>query len=63
MSAATPLHADASRSEPVEVTLLELVHAVTDVADNENEVIATVVYMLRTGSARLRGNFRGCRIV
>jgi hypothetical protein len=44
---------------PVEVTLLELVKAVSDVSDSELEVVATVVHMLRSGSVRLRGNFKG----
>ena len=45
--------------EVVETTLLELVQAVTDVAQNEHEVVATVVHMLRSGKVRLTGNFRG----
>jgi hypothetical protein len=45
--------------EPFETTLLELVRAVDSVADNEDEVVATVLHMIRSGSVRLRGNFRG----
>jgi hypothetical protein len=45
--------------EPFETTLLELVRAVDSVADNEDEVVTTVLYMIRSGSVRLRGNFRG----
>ena len=40
------------------LTLLELVQAVSEVSDSENEVIATVVYMLRSGRVKLAGNFR-----
>jgi hypothetical protein len=40
-------------------TLLELVGAVNEVTDNDNEVVATVTHMLRTGSVRLTGNFHG----
>ncbi len=40
------------RSEP-ELTLLELVTAVSEVSDSEQEVLATVSYMLRSGRIRL----------
>jgi hypothetical protein len=70
MSAATPLPqlqlqtvAEArtadDRLAPIEVTLLELVRVVNEVADTEDEVVATVAYMIQRGSVRLRGNFRG----
>jgi len=42
-----------------ETTLLDLVSAVWDVAENEAEVVATVLHLLRSGRARLCGNFRG----
>jgi hypothetical protein len=45
--------------EPVSVTLLELVGAVSDVTEDDQEVVATVLHMLRSGRARLCGNFRG----
>ena len=44
--------------EPVQVTLLELVKAVTEVSKNEAEVVGTVCYMLGTGSVELTGTFR-----
>ena len=40
------------------VTLLELVQAVADVTSDEREIVATVMYMLRTGHVKLCGNFR-----
>ena len=43
------------------VTLLDLVTALTEHARNEAEVIATVVYMVNSGRVRLGGNFRGAR--
>jgi hypothetical protein len=43
---------------PLRLTLLELVQAVTEVSHSENEVVATVVYMLRSGRVQLAGNFR-----
>ncbi len=56
----------ASHEEPVEantedsmnVTLLELVKAVTEVSESEQEVIATVAHMLDSGSIKLRGCLR-----
>ncbi len=42
-----------------ETTLLELVQAVSEVARTDQEVVATVLHMLRSGSVRLRGSFRG----
>ena len=51
--------APATRSEETaDVTLLELVQAVADVTSDEREIVATVMYMLRSGHARLIGNFR-----
>ena len=43
---------------PGDVTLLELVQAVAEVTDDEREIVATVMCMLRSGHARLIGNFR-----
>jgi len=55
---ATPGYAD----EPLHVTLLELVEAVSDVTDSEVEVVATVVHMLESGRVCLSGNLRGVPI-
>jgi hypothetical protein len=43
-------------------TLLELVTAVTDEAESEAEVIATVVHLVNSGAVRLCGIFRDARI-
>lgn len=45
-------------NEPQPVTLLELVEAVSDVSESEQEVLATVTYMLNSGRVRLSGSFR-----
>jgi hypothetical protein len=45
-----------------QTTLLDLVTAVSDVANTEDEVIATVVHLVNSGAVRLCGNFRGARI-
>ena len=43
------------------MTLLDLVNAVSDHAPSEAEVIATVVYLVNSGRVRLCGNFKGAR--
>jgi hypothetical protein len=48
--------------EPEPVTLLELVDAVCESTDDEREVVATVLHMLRSGAVKLCGNFRGAKI-
>jgi hypothetical protein len=52
----------AAYAEPLQFTLLELVQAVGEVSDSEGELIASVVYMLRSGRIRLAGNFRDCDV-
>jgi hypothetical protein len=44
--------------EPRPVTLLELIKAVSEVSETEQEVLATVTYMLNSGRVRLSGSFR-----
>jgi hypothetical protein len=61
-AASTPLRPQPVFADSLEVTLWELVWAVSQVADNEREVIATVAHMLESGSVRLVGNFRDCPI-
>ena len=41
-----------------EVTLLELVQAICDEANDDCEVVETVRHLLHTGQVRLCGNFR-----
>ena len=48
----------ASPEEPRRYTLLELIEAVSEVSESEEEVVATVTFMLRSGRIRLTGNFR-----
>ena len=43
------------------VTLLDLVNAVAKYARSDEEVIATVAYMVNGGHVRLCGNFKGTR--
>ena len=46
----------------VETTLLELVRAVSEITDDDREVVATVMEMLRSGRVRLCGSFRGATL-
>jgi hypothetical protein len=43
------------------VTLLDLVNAISEQARSEAEVIATVVYLVNSGRVRLCGTFKGAR--
>ena len=65
MSAATTVRTPILKLEPeasVEITLLDLVCAVSDECETEAEVVATVLHLLATGRARLCGNFRGASV-
>jgi hypothetical protein len=42
-------------------TLLELVKAVSDSAETDTEIVATVVHLVNSGQVQLCGNFRGAR--
>jgi hypothetical protein len=44
------------------VTMLELVTTVTRYAATDDEVVATVAWLINSGAVRLCGNFRGARI-
>ena len=46
-----------SVSDPDEVTLLELIEAVSEYSQSEREVIATVMHMLRSGHVQLSGTY------
>lgn len=48
--------------DPLPLTLLELVSAVDEVSQSENELLGTVVYMLKSGRVRLSGSFRDVAI-
>jgi hypothetical protein len=44
----------------IKTTLLQLIDAVSEHATTEAELIATVVYMVNSGTVVLCGSFRGC---
>ena len=55
---AAPDEAELSAAVPG-YTLLDLVRAVAEATADEGEVVATVLHLLRSGSVRLTGTFRG----
>lgn len=61
MGSAVPLHAgEVTRLRGAQVTtLLDLVRAIGEVTNDDREIVATVLHMLRSGRVRLSGNFRG----
>lgn len=44
--------------ERVDTTLLALVQAVAEVTDDDREIVATILALLRSGRVRLVGTFR-----
>jgi hypothetical protein len=56
-----PLPRAIGEAEPAESTLLDLVRAVSDQTDDDGEVVAAVLRLLRSGRVRLVGSFRGYR--
>jgi hypothetical protein len=44
-----------------QLTMLDLVKAVSATARTDTEVVATVVYLVNSGAVRLCGSFRGAR--
>ena len=46
-----------------ESTLLELIQSVMSEAKNDEEVVATIVYLINSGRVRLCGSFAGAKIV
>ena len=57
-----PVEGPAAQDGVVETTLLELVQTIGELTQDDREVVATVIEMLRNGRVRLIGNFRGQRI-
>jgi hypothetical protein len=45
----------------LQVTMLDLVNAVSRSAADDREVVATVVHLVNSGMVQLCGNFRGAR--
>jgi hypothetical protein len=52
----------APECEPEGWTLLALVHAVAEATEDDGEVVATVLHLLRSGAVRLTGSFRDERL-
>jgi hypothetical protein len=58
MSSAAVTLAPTAPNEPHPCTLLELVRVLSEITDDEHEVVATAIHMICSGSVRLIGNFR-----
>ena len=48
--------------EPIKITLLDLVQAVSDFAKTDTETVATVTYLINAGKVKLCGIFTGAKI-
>ena len=53
-----PLLDDATSEAPRVTTLLELVRVLGEITDDDREIVATVLSLLRSGKVQLCGNFR-----
>ena len=62
MSAATPSASMEAEWSVQPTTLLDLVRTIGSVTEDDREVVATVLHMLRTGRVRLCGNFSGASV-
>jgi hypothetical protein len=49
-------------NDSIDTTLLELVGAIAENANDDREIVATVLHLLRSGRVRLIGNFRDRRV-
>ena len=47
---------------PHKCTLLELIQVVNESAQNDDEVVATVAYLINSGRVRLCGTFAGAKV-
>jgi hypothetical protein len=47
---------------PSKLTLLDLVHAISDWAASDTETVATVAYLINSGRVVLSGTFAGAKI-
>jgi hypothetical protein len=49
-------------NDSVDTTLLELVEVIAEETNDDREIVATVLHLLRSGRVRLIGSFRGHRV-
>lgn len=47
---------------PYQTTLLDVVHTISAMATNDEEIVAAVTYLVNSGKIRLCGTFAGARI-
>ncbi len=57
-----PVLAGVEATEPETLTLLDLVAAVADAAESDEEVVATIQHLVETGRVHLIGNFCDCDV-
>jgi hypothetical protein len=57
-----PTLTELDRDAVVETTLLELVTTLGEITEDDREVVAAVVELLKSGRVRLIGTFRGQKI-
>ena len=49
-------------NDSIDTTLLELVEVIAEETNDDREIVATVLHLLRSGRVRLIGSFRGHRV-
>ena len=59
---AVPFQDSIEPGETFESTLLELVEALSEFTQNEEELVAAVIHMLQSGRVQLQGNFRAIHL-
>jgi len=59
---ANPPESSSSCAEPHGMTLLDLIAVVSDLTENESQLVRVVRQMLRSGQVKLIGNFRGADV-
>jgi hypothetical protein len=60
---AAPFATPGSARGPEQLTLLDLVAAVAEFSDSEDDVVRAVEHLLRSGRVVLVGNFRGSHLL
>jgi hypothetical protein len=55
--------APVGRGQERAITLLDLVAAIAEEADSDDEILAAVVELINSGQVKLVGNFRGADVV
>jgi hypothetical protein len=62
MEHVTDMPSEVAMDTQGQLTLLDLIEAVAEVADSEDEIVSVVAHLVNSGRVRLVGSFRGARI-